>query len=604
MSWSQGNRLWTVPFVSLNGTNCRVDIYKRGYAQSTVLTLKGAPDPVTFAEDDSDDLLNDVLRYQTGYIRIVEDYPNFCADIYPTGTFDRYVEVYYGETLMFNGYIQVQSFSDELIPTPRTLEFPIISPLGLIGERRFSNVSYLPPTTVRLDTLLDMVASNAGYQYIYVPEDYGYPNSVGLGMKISTLVISPWNENFHTSMSSGAMYKVMRGQTHDYLVEAICKAFGWICHDTPQALVFSAFDYQGDYYRYTVGHIGESAYTTVVSLSSTPLPLSDYCSLADDGASENVILPETGIEISYDGGDGSVREFEFKHFWVPSNDPIAIYPDFDPDEYPNQAEIFCICRLHPVPRAGETDVNSSVNFDQNGKIVIGNYAVAWDGREGFLLSMGSYNDEKTLFYVRFYLNKRANQSYGVNYDILLRQDGSIGGLHSGPDTDPNHKEYIKTFIDASNPDYVQVNFIYNWGGTTLPQLQSQALILIYNIKLSVVENNVPYERYRYLPSDDKDYLPDTDNPPVVSSSLSMPISLYRLNDNLIGNTVRSTKLTEYDYLFEPRRQLVSTFRIISMMSIPYIQLYSYLSKKWRIIALSYNIWNDEVTITAQHSSTL
>lgn len=600
MSWSQGNIQWTFPFKSLNGTNCRIDVYKKGYTGDFVYSLTCAANPVSFSDDDSEDLLNDVLRYRTGYIRVIEQYSyGYLNDIYPHDVFDRYVEIMYGQTLIFNGFIQLQDFSSELVPIPRELELPIISPLGLMENRNFSNIFYLPPTTITILELINIVSASFGYQYFYVPKNYGYPNTVSLLKTISTLVISPWNENFHYS-DPRPMYNVMTSRTYSFIVDAICKAFGWICHDTPEGLVFTAFDHDGDYLRYTTDHIDESAYTTTIDMPSTPLPLTDYFELADNNAQEKNILPETGIEINYDGISGD-RDFSFAHFYCP-DDPVVVMSDYDP-QYPNHAEIFSVCSLLPVPLVDETDLIGTFTFDENNKLSVGTHAVAWNGHEGVMVSVGSYPSDHNLFYVRFYMKRRSNQSFGISYELLKRSDGALGGLNYAPDNDAEH--YITTVLDLNNshPDYVQVNFRYHWGGD-YPQLNSKALLFIYNIRLEVCEDEEPFAAYRYKPADKSDILPNTQNPPVISSSITMPISLYRLNDNLIGETVFSTKLTEYPYMFAQRKVLVSKFKIVNELALPYAYLISYLNKKWRIIAMSWNLWNDEVTINAQHSSTL
>lgn len=84
----------------------------------------------------------------------------------------------------------------------------------------------------------------------------------------------------------------------------------------------------------------------------------------------------------------------------------------------------------------------------------------------------------------------------------------------------------------------------------------------------------------------------------------MPISLYRMNDHLIGSSLRDDKLTLYPYLFTPRKQLVSKFRYVSALTLPHARLFSYLNKKWRIIAQRFDPWNDEYILTMQNSSVL
>ena len=105
MAWANGNKKWTVPFVSLNGTSCRVDIYARDYAGDTVTELSlsntnapgcAAANPFEYSEDNDSDLLS-VIRYRTGYLRLIEHEYGGLADIYPSVNTDRYVEFYYGD---------------------------------------------------------------------------------------------------------------------------------------------------------------------------------------------------------------------------------------------------------------------------------------------------------------------------------------------------------------------------------------------------------------------------------------------------------------------------------------------------------------------------
>ena len=59
-------------FVSLNGTNCRVDIYKRGYEGNEVVELVGVANPVGEEEQESFETLRSVIRYRTGYLGTID----------------------------------------------------------------------------------------------------------------------------------------------------------------------------------------------------------------------------------------------------------------------------------------------------------------------------------------------------------------------------------------------------------------------------------------------------------------------------------------------------------------------------------------------------
>lgn len=592
------NIRWYMLFKSYNNVDCRINIYHNDWPEGLTNQITGAADPFYFEEDISEDLLNGVVRYRTGYIRIVELYSfDFLSDIYPSAPFDRYVEVLYGGTVVFNGYIQVQNFESELVPVPRILEIPVISPLGLFEKRTFSNTSFMPPSAVSLGGLLDVMLANSSYSYVYLPKNYGYPNTVGLWMQVSTLVATPWNEDYSHSDTVNTMTKVMKGESYYKIVESICKAFGWICHDTPTALVFTAFDYEGDYCYYPVGHIGVVSYQSDAGIPSAAADITTYLTPADKSANMQTIQPDTGIEISYKG-DPQSRVFSFDRTYT---DSVQIMPSFVPvqDLYPDHAEKFSICNLVPVPNLWEMSGLSALTFDSSDKINIGQGCVAWNGREGILISIsGAYQDGHELFWVRYYMRKRTGQKYSLSYDAMYRDDGYIGGLKS----DDEIKNNITTAV-AITDYYVQITFKYHYGGTSIPQLPAQALIFIYNITLDVMEDSLPYAKYRYPITQDKDTIPATGNP-AISSSVEMPISLYRLNDHLIGSAVRSSKLTTYPYLFQPRKKLTSKFRVASTLTFPHVRLFSYLGKKWRIIAQTFRPWNDEYELTMQGSETL
>ena len=591
-----GNVKWRASFRSLNGTSCTINIDDEDWPSILdPIGVTAASDPFFFEEDDSDDLLTDVLRYRTGYIRLVEQYDSgsyALTDIWPTSAFQRYVEVLYGGVVVFNGYIQMQNFSSELIPVPRVVEFPVISPLGLMDQKIFTGI--IPPTNKTLGELLNTALSGF-FNYVYLPKNYGYPNPVNMSMQVSSLVVTPWNPDFHHSDNIGPQNMVMKGESYAYIVEIICKAFGWIAHDTPEGLIFTCFDFEGNYVYFPVGHIGEAGYEQDANIPSTAADLEDYYTLADDQATETTILPDTGIEIEYEG-DTESKDLNFDRTYIPQQNAIITMPSYarSPDEQNS------LVNLVPVPLLQEFGLMSTMAFNNNDILEAGNGIVAWNGREGIMCGKCSYNSPHQLFWIRFYFKRRGSQSYRVSYDMQGRQNGYLLQLAaSGSDID---EHYIYTSIDSSNTDYVQVNFYYRHS-TTYPQLPSDAVIFITNIKLEILQDNEPYAEYRYKPATDSDIVPERYNPqPAISSSVDMPISLYRNNDHLIGSTVRSTKLTEYPYLFTPRKHLVSNFRYAAALTFPHIRLYNYLSKKWRIIAQRFDPWNDEYQLTMQSSS--
>lgn len=598
MAWSQGNIRWTSTFKSLSNTTCRIDIYESGYTGTFVQAVPAADNPFFYEEDEDSDILNTVLRYRTGYIRLIEEYESgssFSLDsIYPTQTFDRYLEVYYGTKLVFNGYIQLQNFDDKLVPVPKVIELPIISPLGLMEQKIFTGI--LPPSSLTLGQLLG-TALSGNYTNVYLPKNYGYPNPVSLNMKILSTVVSPWNKDFHYTDNQGSQYRVIKGESYAFLIEAICKAFGWVAHDLPGALLFTAFDYSGVYYYFPVAHIGESGYSTDSDIPTTAELLEDYYDPADAAPVETTILPDTGIEIEYEG-ESDTFEFDFSRMYLPEHDAIVTMPS----EASEPDEINSICNLLPVPLCQEISIVTTLTFDNNDLLNISNGCCAWNGKVGVMMSMGLYPSGHEMFWIRFYFKKRVNQRYRLTYNMIGRQSGNLLQLDfSGSDVD---QSYIYYTIDASNDDYVKVRFCYQWGSGH-PQLTSKAVIFISDIKLEVFEDGEPYAEYRYKPASDSEIIPETYNPqPAVSSSVNMPISLYRNNDHLIGQTVRTTKVTTYPYLFQPRKHQTARFKVVELADFYHAMLFSYRNKNWRIIAQRFDLWNDEITLTMENCALL
>lgn len=580
------NIRWYFAFKSQNGTACRVNIFDNDWPEGFVQPLTGAADPFYYEEENSSDLLDDVLRYRTGYIRVVEPLYGSLDAIYPSSIFDRYVEFWYGEHLDFTGYIQMQDFGSTLERGPRVIELPVISPMGLWDKVKFTTI--MPPTTKTLGQLLDIVLDGQPrYTKVTCPDISG----VGLWQTVYSLVVSPWNDDYHHSMNVNPLQKIMEPETFSYLIECICKAFGWICHDTPQALIFTSFDYSNRYVYYDIGHIGETNYKHNESVDQGPFDVADYYTFADDSARLDTLLPETGVEVEYEGHLGHVDITFDRTYFV----DIVTFPGMSAAD----GEKWSLCNLFPVGVINEVTLVGTATFQGDGKVTIGQYVVAWNGNIGVLCSLSSsYSSGHTLFTIKHYEKKRTGRSWGVTYSGMSSQY-SIGALE---DDELIFQGYINTSIVIYD-DYVEVTFSYHYGGNDHPQLPSNYLIFIHNIRLEMYEDNEPYADYRYTPANDADLLPSSSSHPVASASVTMPISLYRNNDRMIGDTLRSTKVTEYPYLMGKRWETEGKFRaaVTHSPDIFHTRLWEYLGKKWRIISQTFHPWDDEYTLTMQSS---
>ena len=576
--------LWQIPFKSFNGLSCRIDVYDPTVPEEapiSPITYQGAEDPFYFEEENSDDLLEDVLRFQTGYIRMINNGNQYIPDIYPTSTFDRPVKVYYGSTLIFNGYIQVQEFSTELKSNPKIIEFPVISMLGAFKDKQFNaNLSdFMPPKVRTLGQLLDLILPSGGYERVYLPNITG----AELSKAISTLTLTPWNNDWHHSMPTEAN-SITVPESFAYLVECICKAFGWICHDTPTALVFTCFDYQSSYIYYPAGHVGQNNYKVTDDTPVAAIDLEDYFENADNNAQQNTILPDTGIELDYEGNGLSVNiDFDKTTY-----NSVITDPDYDPQD----GEQISLCVLMPITILYDMTGITIPEFESGSFIKPGTFCVAWTSFEGILMSMhDSWSAGREMCRIKYYMKRITGVAWRVSFQALY----SPNWIRNLASTDPDQLVYaIPTVYD----EYIEIIF------RTRKTFNTHELVMVYNIKLECLQDNLPYASYRNIPPSDCDKLPSSQDNPLISSSVTMPISLYRLDNTLIGSAPLTTKITEYPYLFQRRQEIVQKFRLIEEPVLPYIRLYNYLDKKWRIIAREFHLWDDEYKLTMQHSPVL
>lgn len=299
MAWASGNKRWTVSFVSYNGTSCRIDIYKRGYTGSTVDELTSAADPFEYDESNDEDLLNGVIRYRSGYIRLIESDYGDLDEIYPQVNTDRYVEFYYGETLDFTGFIMASEYVNGWEDGPRLVELPIISPLGLASGTTFDYTSYNPPSWITLRRVIrdSLNLLNAGYTSFYFPKYIESEDSLDLvvnGLYLNSLVICPFGNAYDKRYAS--LTGIYAPKTVADALTIICTGFGLIVHDVPGNPVFQRVDYDGDY-----SLNGFDGSHTRVEQGTTDM--TSVATIASDRNTISKVIPLSKIEVTYDGSE-------------------------------------------------------------------------------------------------------------------------------------------------------------------------------------------------------------------------------------------------------------------------------------------------------------
>ena len=299
---------WIVPFRTLNGSSCVVNIYAEGWTGGSTALVKEsgiacpAADPFYYEEKKDKDLLT-TLRYSTGYLRLVELTFGALDDMAPTDMFDRYVEVLYNGTLVWMGYIQTQEFTTRFGGNPYIREFPVVSPLGLADEIDFDTIE--PPRGMTFREIMGQVVTKLSVtiEKICTPDD-----GPALDAMVSSLAISPFNSNCTFARdNTEARYKP---NTLGWFLGAVCTLYGWTLRESRRTLIFSNYNYEGNYIAYTVSGttVGErptDAYTN--GNTSKPLTMTN----ADSKAKLSVVKPLKEVIVEYDGEEDMTEKHNF-----------------------------------------------------------------------------------------------------------------------------------------------------------------------------------------------------------------------------------------------------------------------------------------------------
>lgn len=271
---------WRMQFKTMNGTGCLVNIYtdddsgtqiadatKTGAdvpfaVEEGVKSLTGARPPI-YWEERSDQNLFDLVRYKTGYLN-VEEYDEHTIDgLRPTTSQARFMTVYYGSTMVFSGYLQMNDYNEDVHSFPRIAKIPIISPLGLLKILNFDYPTAQGPVTIGsvFSHIMDSMNPEAvdaqdfsHYQRIIFPSlassaDDQYAPFSGL---VNPHMLCPLNSDFIANSDAPEDF-VEDPLTMLDFVKGFCAGYNYILHETPYALIFTRLYYPNNttrIYRY------------------------------------------------------------------------------------------------------------------------------------------------------------------------------------------------------------------------------------------------------------------------------------------------------------------------------------------------------------------
>ena len=250
---------YKIPFVSLrSGTTYTVNIYKNDTPGSGYpLKLKGGADPMTTDEDASEDQFTPI-RSQSGYFRMVDDghatnsastpqEVNFnWKDLLPSTDSDHPVVLTDGNgNVMWQGFMQSQTFSGALYGNPQEREFPVICPLGVLAGEDIDFNAGLKNFAYLLKSVCDTIDVKSGGTLS------GGVITVNGAVHIDTIIVQggadaqawlltkiDW-QNFASEDADG----VMRAKYSIYeVLEDMCRFWGWTARTKGTVLYLTASD--------------------------------------------------------------------------------------------------------------------------------------------------------------------------------------------------------------------------------------------------------------------------------------------------------------------------------------------------------------------------
>lgn len=225
---------WKIPFKSLrSGTDYVVNIYDADYSGDAVV-LHGGAQPFITQEDDNEDEFTPI-RTQSGYLRIVDtDYAadgvtafNW-KDLLPVSATSRPVTLTSGQTVVWQGYMQPQTFSGQLFGNPQQREFPLYCPLSVLGA-----FDYNPGDNSLLsfgELLSDLLEQSGFIEHAVIQG--GDVIDSWLQKRFSTRNLIQEDENDTITPS----------YTFLSVLEDVCRFFGWTCRVMGDTAYFTCAD--------------------------------------------------------------------------------------------------------------------------------------------------------------------------------------------------------------------------------------------------------------------------------------------------------------------------------------------------------------------------
>ena len=605
---------FTIPFKSLAEKDCRIDIYDRTYTGDVVelsthnQTAPGYPaaQPIILQEDNDESLLT-VLHATTGYITLIERTFGALDCLYPEDNEQLTVEVTYDGTLVFFGYIQAQAFENEYKAVPRTLQIPVMSPLAMMDGWEFSDDPSFADGMI--GEYLDECLGN--YEYVIMPESLLNSADEGvntpLQLKVNNRTVCPLNTDYDYGMRhDGETPSPYVPITYMDFIEGFCNLYGLIAHEFGKTIIFSKFDYDGQYMMMQVGDLQEDDYTTTgLPTGADVLAFNTVFSPSGSNSREGLVLPLE--KLTYDYGDYTDS--------VPMDLSRSKYkgrvalPDYELNcaiLEPQTNEIFSNYLTTAGGVLPNTDHVRVLGDGTSEMVEVRLVVPAGSSNDvsifGFNFSNVPVNISGAKFDTSFKYNADSNET-----PTTLRMQVKSAGKYY----DENH-DWVST------PTYLPLTFDENGQCTTydVASLDRNVQIVIfppegsgaavagvfYGITLETFAD--PLRKYE-IPTDTKVTIKN-DTPSYTSATIDMLMHTACGNErHLTGGWVQRCP---YSYLFKSQLRHIRQVKIKNTIDMKNAYLMRTIcagyTGRWRIIAMSFDAWNDEYSLTLHRSTTI
>lgn len=237
---------YIIPFMSLRqGTSYTVNVYKDGAPSGGVKTVDGAADPFTTEEDDDEDIFTP-MRTQSGTLRIISTDDLDWRSMMPQNTFDTPVTLTAGSTVVWQGFVNPESFGNTLYGGPaQETEIEVQCPLAALdsemvdtGMTQVTNFAYLIKTVI--DTIgIKTGGTNATNGIV------GFDTVVvGGGEYARNWLMKRFDwQNFYTTDSDGATKAKYSLKS---ILEDMCRFWGWTARTMGRTLYLTNADVVND----------------------------------------------------------------------------------------------------------------------------------------------------------------------------------------------------------------------------------------------------------------------------------------------------------------------------------------------------------------------